>query len=172
MSVGVAHPGVAVAAQKFIPIPGHLTGGHSKLLPGTNVVLIGGLGGKLGKVQFSASANLGVSGNRLLNGELHLANSRGRLLVNLEPGRLVKSGKGEQLKVVMIVGQCTGAYTAVEGASGTATLLLTNSKSPAKASNSANPTSSFWGTPEGVDLQLFVISGELKSDKALEWGVL
>jgi hypothetical protein len=166
MSTGLAHPGVAAAAQKFVPIPGDLKGGTSMLLTGTDIVLVGGLSGKLGRVHFNAFANLDVSGDNLLNGELHLANPNGTLLVNLERGNLVKHGKGEQLKVVMIVGQCTGPYTDVEGSAGTATLKLTGSKSPTNA-------------PKFVSLDdwnkrylftLFLTSAELKADKALEWG--
>jgi hypothetical protein len=165
MSTGLAHPGVAVAAQKFVPIPGNLTGGSSRLLTGTNIVLVGGLSGKLGRVQFRAFANLEVSGDNLLNGELHLSNSQGTLLVNLEPGKLVNHGKGEQLKVVMIVGQCTGPYAAVEGASGTATLKLTSSKSPTNAAENLKLLD--WS--KQYDFILFLTSGELKSDRVLEW---
>jgi hypothetical protein len=159
---------VVVAAQKYVPIPGNLTGGSSALLTGRDAVLINGLHGKLGRVHFNAFADLAVSGNSLQTGELHLANSKGTLLVNLEPGTLVKRGKLEQLKVVMIVEQCTGAYTAVEGSAGTATLQLTQSKSPANASN--NGAGSIWDTPSRADLALFITSGELMADKALEWG--
>jgi hypothetical protein len=160
--------GVAVTAQKFIPIPGDVTGGSSNLLTGTDTVLIGGLHGKLGRVKFNGFADLSVSGKSLLMGELHLANSEGTLLVNLEPGTLVKRGKREQLKVVMIVEECTGAYTAAEGSAGTATLQITQSKSPAKASN--GDAASIWDAPSHVDLLLFISSGELKADQALEWG--
>src|SRR5262249_22300591 len=113
--------------------------------------------------------NLDVSGNRSLGGELHLTNSHGTLLVNLERGTLVKNSKGEQLKVVMIVGSCTGAYTAVEGNAGTATFQLTKTKSLTNASNNGNTTHSMWNA-RAVDLALFMSSGELKADEALEWG--
>ena len=166
LSVGLAHPGIAVSAQKFVPIPGTLTGGTSKLLTGTDIVLVGGLSGKWGRVQFRAFANLSVSGDSLLNGELHLANSKGTLLVNLEPGKLVESGKNERLKVVMIVGQCTGPYAAVEGAAGTATLKLTSSKSPTNAPQYINLDD--WN--RRYLFTLFLTSAELKADKPLEWG--
>jgi hypothetical protein len=166
MSAGLAHPGISVAAQKFVPIPGNLTGGSSRLLTGTNIVLVGGLSGKLGRVQFRAFANLEVSGDKLLGGELHLSNSQGTILVNLEPGKLVKHGEVEQLKVVMIVGQCTGPYAAVEGAAGTATLKLTSSKSPTNAPQYINLDD--WN--RRYLFTLFLTSAELKADKPLEWG--
>jgi hypothetical protein len=166
MSTGLSHPGVVVAAQKFVPIPGNLAGGSSKLLAGTNIVLVGGLSGKLGRVQFRAFANLEVSGDNLLNGELHLSNSLGTLLVNLEPGKLVKHGTAEQLKVVMIVGQCTGPYAAVEGAAGTATLKLTSSKPTTNAPQYINLDD--WN--RRYLFTLFLTSAELKADKPLEWG--
>jgi hypothetical protein len=66
----------------------------------------------------------------------------------------------------MIVGQCTGPYTAVEGAAGTATLKLTSNKSPTNAPKYINLDD--WN--RRYLFTLFLTSAELKADKPLEWG--
>ena len=124
-----AHSGVAVATQKSIPVKGTLKGGSSTVLAG-NLVLIGGLSGNIGKVQFHATANGVVSGNRFLDGSMHFTNSKGTITASLGHSTLVTTGNSAQLKNVLFIFQhATGIYTPAEGWAGDVTFKFFYNKS-------------------------------------------
>ncbi len=165
MSVVLSLPAAGAMAARQLVVNGNLQGGESSIIPGTNDVVMGGFNGKLGKVQLQSTLYGQVSGNRLLDGSVHLFNSQGTILAELGPGKLVKSGKSEQLKVGMTFQTATGAYNQVEGSAGIVTILLTPGKSKAKAAMSV-PLSEDWTTDHAV-LKLFVDSGNELAHRVL-----
>jgi hypothetical protein len=156
-----AYPSAALAAQKVTSIKGTLKGGSSRVLAG-NLVLIGGLSGNVGKVQFKATANAVVSGNTLLDGSMHFTNSQGTITASLGHGTLVKSGNTAQVKnVVFVFQQGTGSYAGVTGAAGDATFTFTKPKATAKAKTDAFEDSWEEYVSIGLDLLILSLSPEL-----------
>jgi hypothetical protein len=131
-SAGLAYPSIAAAAKKSEPIKGTLRGGESSLIPGDYVAMVGS-SGKIGNVSFQATMYGQVSGNELEGGSLRLFNSHGVIIADLGPGKLIKSGATEQLKVKFIFEEATGPYAQVGGTAGTATFELKPERSVTKA---------------------------------------
>jgi hypothetical protein len=125
----------AVAAGQPAQLTASLSGGSSTLLAG-NLVLIGGLSGKIGKVLFHATANGVVSGKSFLDGTIHFTNSQGTISASLGHGTLIvqSGGKSAALKnLVLIVQQATGKYSPVAGVAGNLTFTFTHTTSKAQA---------------------------------------
>ena len=151
-SAGTAHPDGAVAAKKASVIKGSFAGGKSELVDGGPLIYMTGSSGKIGKVSFGAIVEGEVSGNKFLGGSLHLSNSLGTITASLGPAALKKSGKTEDLKVIFVFDDATGAYTPADGSAGAATIKLGTSKSGSKAVAQAEPIWDFNNAWDGLGL--------------------
>jgi hypothetical protein len=157
----VLHAGARAAAKANPPIKGTLSGGESSLLTlgGSDTVIMGGSSGKIGNVDFQASMFGTVSGNRFQGGMLHLSNSQGDIPASLGPGTLVKHGKTEDLKLVIIFGQATGPYAQASGWAGDVTFKL----KPSKAAANSVPLGEGAVQWAGVWIQLLLFIDSYKS---------
>lgn len=139
-----AHPGVALAAQKFVPVKGTFKGGPTTVLQ-DDYFVVGNLSGKVGKVEFSGHANGFISGNTLQGGYLDLTNSQGTITASLGEGKFVTKGNTAQVKVSLIFENATGAYGMTAGSAGDITLKFSSAKSHARTakSNAGTPSVGF-----------------------------
>jgi hypothetical protein len=164
MSAGLIHAAVGAAAAHVVPVKGMFTGGSTSLPPGSLMLSIGGLSGELGKVQLTGVVGGQISGHRFVSGFMQLSNSQGSLVADLGRGTVHKSGKTQQLKLLVIVTQATGAYSDVAGSVGKARFTFT--AEPGKSVSGLNSARQKW-YPKTVEFTVLFAGLTLKADQAL-----
>jgi hypothetical protein len=173
MSAGLTQAAVVQAASQTFRVDGTFTGGKTALAPGP-ILSIDGLSGKLGDVPFHASVSGQIFGYRFVSGfiQLSIPQSKSTLVAELGRGPLSRSGKTEQLKLLTIVTQATGAYSDVVGSVGKSRFQFTagqpqsTSKTQSESASKPHRGGANW-TPKTVQFTLLLGKVTLKAYEVL-----